>query len=1237
MKNCMMSVFAACAAVAASTIFASPAAEPGYDTLISHRGESVDAPENTLPAYKTAVERGFGFECDIYLSKDGRVFTFHDKNLKRTTDGTNTNRCADVTWDEISRLDVGNWGKWKDSKFAGTRPALLDEVLELTHDGRWLYIDVKAKDAKIVPYVKEIFSRQTKATPANTLFLCGSVECGKEFKRLMPEYKVLACLNCCKGWKKDAPPVPVADIIATAREMGADGVDLRFIGNVTTAAYMKAIKDVGLELHVWTVDNLDDTLEAFRRGVQTVTTNCAKKQLDEYKAELLNCRPETWFHIIGGNASKAGLTADLEAIKDAGFGGITFFHGQYGKPGAWDGVGEQIPCLGEKWDGLVTCAADECARLGLIFKMQNCPGWSMSGGPWVAPSNAMRKVVYARADVASRVPCEIPVPHQYRDADSDWHDVCILAFPTPLGDSGNGGLLQPGEVETNKNARIFRFQSPVAVRTIELPSPRKMVGAWCYNPDLHITFEAKTASGWRKVCDVECPQGNWQDNVPFSLACEEETANEWRLTLSSAHDIRLPFVRLHSAARLDNWEALAAQTLRGQLKRPYPMQNPAAFVQADSVRVVAPGEALPQGPSGWTVLRIGHVNMKNRNGKAPAEATGWECDKFDRRGIEAHFAGYIGRLADGPLNGGKLGGMIVDSWECERQTWTWQMEECFRKANGYDVKTILPAIFGWVIGSSADTERSLLDWRRTISDLVTRNYYGHMAELAHGKGLSVSYEMSFGDVIPGDMLEYWKWCDTPMCEFWHPVAPGREETTFPNFKPVKPCVSAAHLYGKHRVSAEAFTSMTLSWDENFRDLKGAAVRHFARGVTHLAFHTFTHTPQTDGRVPGTSFGASIGTPFVRGQTWWGFMRPFTDWAAECCAFLERGKPVVDVLRYLGDELDHKPDELEYFPDGFKCDYLNADGLFNRLDVRDGRFVLPDGMAYAIIWVPDSVLVLPKTRKRLDELSAKGGHIVYGNANDAVAGMKPQISADDALPLWYHRMDGESDLFFVAAERNGFKGEVRFSTRHGERSLALNLAPFETRLLEFCKDSIPFVPSVSSVPFCSLADWTLSFPSGWGAPERMELGKLMPWKDLPGVSEEGRAFSGTATYTANVELKTENGECAGGQRILLDLGEVRDFARVLVNGHEVAALWAEPYRCDIAPFVRKGENEIRVEVTSTWFNRLAYDFNQPPERRKTWTVWNIARMTPPCLKSDAGLRDSGLIGPVKLLKERNDNP
>ena len=95
MGKCAIIRFAACAAVAGLAVGCCSVVKPGYDTLIAHRGESVDAPENTLPAYKTAVERGFGFECDIYLSKDGRVFTFHDRNLKRTTGGANTNKCAD--------------------------------------------------------------------------------------------------------------------------------------------------------------------------------------------------------------------------------------------------------------------------------------------------------------------------------------------------------------------------------------------------------------------------------------------------------------------------------------------------------------------------------------------------------------------------------------------------------------------------------------------------------------------------------------------------------------------------------------------------------------------------------------------------------------------------------------------------------------------------------------------------------------------------------------------------------------------------------------------------------------------------------------------------------------------------------------------------------------------------------------------------------------------------------------
>ena len=275
-----LAMFAAATAVACQ---AATAAVPAYDTLIAHRGESIDAPENTLPAYKTAVERGFGFECDIYLSKDGRVFTFHDPDLKRTTAGVNTNRCGDVTWDEVSKLDVGSWGKWKeeDTRFAGTRPALLEEVLELARDGRKIYVEVKT-GPKIVPYIKKVFDSQKKANPENTLFISFNPDSCVALKKAMPEYKVYLLLNCKTSWRKDSKPLKLETVLAKLNKYKPDGLDLRFDPEIVTDEWFKAVKDAGFEFHVWTLDDLDVALEAFKRGAQTVTTNCAKKLLDEY-------------------------------------------------------------------------------------------------------------------------------------------------------------------------------------------------------------------------------------------------------------------------------------------------------------------------------------------------------------------------------------------------------------------------------------------------------------------------------------------------------------------------------------------------------------------------------------------------------------------------------------------------------------------------------------------------------------------------------------------------------------------------------------------------------------------------------------------------------------------------------------------------------------------------------------------------------------------------------------------
>lgn len=270
-----LAVFAGCVSVK----------EPAYDTLISHRGESKDAPENTLPAFKMAVERGFGFECDIYLSADKKLFTFHDNNLKRTTGGKHTEKCTEANWiDTISKVNVGGWGKWKGSKFDPTNPALLEDVLKLARDGRYIYVEVKGNDPSWVPYIKAEFARQSNATPENTLFISFGSDVCAELKRQMPEYRVywLTSGYGLAGEDGRRQRLSAKDIIETLKSLKVDGVDMRFIPDTVTADFIREIRDAGFMFHVWTIDDTATARLAFARGAQTVTTNCAKKLLDEH-------------------------------------------------------------------------------------------------------------------------------------------------------------------------------------------------------------------------------------------------------------------------------------------------------------------------------------------------------------------------------------------------------------------------------------------------------------------------------------------------------------------------------------------------------------------------------------------------------------------------------------------------------------------------------------------------------------------------------------------------------------------------------------------------------------------------------------------------------------------------------------------------------------------------------------------------------------------------------------------
>jgi hypothetical protein len=662
----------------------------------------------------------------------------------------------------------------------------------------------------------------------------------------------------------------------------------------------------------------------------------------------------------------------------------------------------------------------------------------MAGGPWITPDKAMRHLITSRTNVTGGGPISIrlDVP---QPSDEDWRnyqDIAVLAFPTPADDTGT--WVRPVDINTSLNARLCKkllagdpakmqvpvsidaphwieltFAKPITLRSIELPPTEHLMKRRSFDPDSIVKIEVAgdQPSRWETLVAHSIPRGNWQDrqeDVPYTMAIPDAKSDRYRITFQNQHPMELSQFRLSTTARVQDWRCQAGYVLRSLERQTPPVQSPKAWVSHDSVidlsdRMDASGQLDWNAPGGsWTVVRFGHVNTGVTNKPAPPEATGFECDKLSPLGAEQHFAGYIGRLSKpgGAADGGRLEGMLIDSWECYTQTWTPKMEQEFQQRRGYAMRRWMPALAGWVVDDHRSSERFLRDWRATVSDLIVQHYYGRLAELGRQRGLQLSFETSVGDVSPGDILQYFKSADIPMCEVWQPNDPhdGGLET-----KPIAPTASAAHIYGKPRVAAEAFTTAPMNWREHPFALKNVADRSFALGVTHMVFHTYTHNPGD--KVPGTSFGNKIGAPFLRHQTWWQHMPAFTDYLARCSFLLEQGRSVADVLWYLGDDVDHKPRQDTPFPRGYHFDYVNADALMTRMTVNQGDLVNPEGNRWKVLWLPAEQCqrMTPATLQRIKEL-LQAGATVIGEApllNPSLVGGEKADASFDALvnELW----------------------------------------------------------------------------------------------------------------------------------------------------------------------------------------------------------------------------------------------
>jgi len=558
-------------------------------------------------------------------------------------------------------------------------------------------------------------------------------------------------------------------------------------------------------------------------------------------------RPWVYWFWLNGNITREGITADLEAMKRVGIGGVLIMEVDQGAPAG------PVGFMSPPWRELFKHVVAEAQRLGLEVNMNDDAGWNGSGGPWIKPEQSMQKVVWTETNLEGPTRFEGVFPQPQAVA-GYYRDITVLAFPT------SGAF------------RIDNLQGKAAYE-------RQGIGA-----------AAETKLAPEMVID---------------------RARIIDLSTSMDKDGRLA------------WDAPAGK---------------------------------------WTVLRIGHTSTGVTNAPSPASGRGLECDKLSKEGIEAQFAGMMGPLiADvGGAAGKTLVATHIDSWENGSQNWTVQMREEFRKRRGYDLLPFLPTLSGRVMESLEASERFLWDLRQTVSDLVVENYAGHMAELARERGLRLSIEAYGG---PCDDMTYAGRADEPMCEFW--IGGGAFETC-------KGMASAAHTYGKRILGAEAFTADDRErWLQHPGSIKALGDRAFCEGVNRFVFHRYAMQPWLNYK-PGMTMGP-WGLHYERTTTWWEQSRPWHEYLSRCQYLLRQGLFVADIC-YLQPE--GSPQGLiGHRRSGYDYDNCTAEVVLTRMSVRDGHIVLPDGMSYRLLVLPDTTTMTPLLLRKIKELVEAGATVV----------------------------------------------------------------------------------------------------------------------------------------------------------------------------------------------------------------------------------------------------------------------
>lgn len=387
-------------------------------------------------------------------------------------------------------------------------------------------------------------------------------------------------------------------------------------------------------------------------------------------------------------------------------------------------------------------------------------------------------------------------------------------------------------------------------------------------------------------------------------------------------------------------------------------------------------------PAGeWNILRFVCANHGQQLIVPSPNSGGPMIDFFDPRATEFHLnhiAGTILKvLGRKSFEGTSFKTMEFDSMELDGFVpWNGIMAGEFRRRAGYDVIRMLPLLAGWKLADGKVQERFLYDWRKMMSDQLIDSHYVTARKVLGSHGVKLIAESGgpgppIWDSNPVDAIKALGAVDIPRGEFWI-----RHRGIFL----VKEIASAAHVYDKRLVDAESFTTWR-RWVDGPLNHKQLADRALCEGLNCFTLHTFASSPPEAG-LPGWAYHA--GTDINPSATWWPMVRGLMDYLARCSYMLRQGWFVGDVCYYYGDQapnfyppLCDVPEKplLEGLGPCNDYDVCSSEVILRRMRVERGRIVLPDGMSYAVLVLPEQDHIPSEVLARIRALVADGATVI----------------------------------------------------------------------------------------------------------------------------------------------------------------------------------------------------------------------------------------------------------------------